>query len=201
MFRKPIDRKQQNPAGRQTRVAKVEGVNLNGGAEQRRSGCDQFCNNPACFECGNTDRFKARCPICLDETKRWTNTPPPSAKPGEKGKKGRNGEKGKGKYDRFTPLETSACELGNGAMPESQVNVTARGVKLSGVLRESARCNKYWPVECSSIIDTGRNGGGLRIYAWLRKYIEYLERFYHRAAISKNKRKLVKISVWKSRMG
>ena len=48
-FGKPIERK-QNPDGRQARLSKVEGVNLNGGFEQRRSGWGQSGNKTACFE-------------------------------------------------------------------------------------------------------------------------------------------------------
>ena len=55
---KPIGRK-QNSEERQARLAKVEGLSLNGGFEQMRSGWPQSGNKPACFECGNTDRFKA----------------------------------------------------------------------------------------------------------------------------------------------
>ena len=44
---------------------------------------------------------------------------------------------------------------------------------------------EYWPKECSSIIDAGFNGGGLRSLAWLRKYLGYMRGFYHKASLVK----------------
>ena len=36
---------------------------------------------------------------------------------------------------------------------------------------------KNWEKECSIIIDTGFNGGGLRSFSWVNMYVEYLESF------------------------
>ena len=48
---------------KQARLAKVDGVKLKGDFEQRWSGWSKSGNKAACFECGNTDRFTAQCPI------------------------------------------------------------------------------------------------------------------------------------------
>ena len=80
-FGKPSDRK-QNSEGRQTRLSDVDGANLNGDYEQRRSCLDQSGYKPACFDRGNTDRFKAQRPIWLAKTKRRGNTPPTYTKQG-----------------------------------------------------------------------------------------------------------------------
>ena len=61
---------------RQARLEKVDGWSLKGDSEQRRTGWRKAENKPACFECGNTDRFKAQCPIWKAKKKRWTNGAP-----------------------------------------------------------------------------------------------------------------------------
>ena len=144
---------------RPNRLSKVEGVNLNVGFDQRRSGWCQSGNKPACSEYRYTERFKAQCPIWISKTKRWANTPPPSTK------KGREDEKGKGKSVRYTSLEPIGNGFGNDAIPESQVNVATRQVNLSDVLAGSACRNKDRPNGRSSIIDPWLSGGGLRSYA------------------------------------
>ena len=72
-FAKLGDRK-QNPEERQTRLSKVEGVNLRSDFEQRRHGWGQTERKPSCFERGNTDRFKAQCPIWIAKTQRCGDT-------------------------------------------------------------------------------------------------------------------------------
>ena len=72
---KAVDRK-QNFEGWQARLAKVAGVSLKGDFEQRRTGRGKAENKATCFECGNTDRFKAQCPIWQAKKKRWANGNP-----------------------------------------------------------------------------------------------------------------------------
>ena len=50
---------------KQARLAKIEGLELKGDFEQRRSGRSKSENKAACFERGHTDRFKAQCPIWI----------------------------------------------------------------------------------------------------------------------------------------
>ena len=50
---------------KQAPLAKMEGLQLKGDPEQRRSGWSSAENKEACFECGNTARFKAQCPIWI----------------------------------------------------------------------------------------------------------------------------------------
>ena len=57
--------------GKQARLAKMEGLQLNGDFDQRRSVWSSARNKAACFECGNTDRFKAQCPIWIKKKERW----------------------------------------------------------------------------------------------------------------------------------
>ena len=96
-----------------------------------RSGWGESGDNPAGFECGNTDRFKAQWRIWISETNRWASTRHPSTKLGGKGGKCRKGGKGKGKSVRYTFLEPNENAIGNGAIPESQANVSNRKVNLS----------------------------------------------------------------------
>ena len=56
---------------KQSRLAKVERINLIGDFEQRRSGWSSPGNKAACFECGNTDRFKAQFPIWIKKKEKW----------------------------------------------------------------------------------------------------------------------------------
>ena len=76
----------------------------------------------------------------------------------------------------------------------NQVNVATRQVDISdisggGGVWGGDMGNKNRPNECSCIIDTGFNVGGLRSFAWLGKYLEYLKSFYHKANIVKTKEK------------
>ena len=57
--------RKQSFGDKQARLAKVERVSLIGDFEQRRSGLIASGNKAASFECGNTDRFKAQCPIWI----------------------------------------------------------------------------------------------------------------------------------------
>ena len=52
-----------------------------------------------------------------------------------------------------------------------------------------------WPEECSLIIDTGFNGGGLRIHERLRKYLEYITSFYPNSTVAKTKAKLLTLAI------
>ena len=68
----------QSSEDRQARLSKVDGVSLKGDFEQRRAGWGKSENKPAFSECGNTDSFKAQCPIWLDKKKRCDNVTPTS---------------------------------------------------------------------------------------------------------------------------
>ena len=71
---------------KQSRLAKIEGLELKWDFEQRRSGWNKSENKAACFERGHTDRFKAQCPIWIKKKEKRR----------QEGKTGK-GEKGKGK--------------------------------------------------------------------------------------------------------
>ena len=78
----------QNLEERQARLSKVDGVSLKGDSEQIRTGWCKAENKPACFEYGNTDRFKDQFHIWLEKAKRWTNVAPTSGTKGAKPKGG-----------------------------------------------------------------------------------------------------------------
>ena len=59
--------REQNSEDRQARSAKGDGVSLKGDFEQMRAGWGESENKPTRFECGNTDRLKAQCPIWLEK--------------------------------------------------------------------------------------------------------------------------------------
>ena len=52
----------------------------------------------------------------------------------------------------------------NEEIPVGVVNFASRFINLSNVMGEGDWERKNWAEECSSIIDTGFNGGGLRIF-------------------------------------
>ena len=54
---------------KQPRLAKAEGISSQGDFEQRRSGWGKPENKATCYECGNTDHFKAQCPIWIAKNK------------------------------------------------------------------------------------------------------------------------------------
>ena len=69
-----LGERKKNSEERQTRLARVGGLNSKGHLEQRRHGWNQAGDKPSYFDRGHTDRFKAQCPICLEKEKRWTST-------------------------------------------------------------------------------------------------------------------------------
>ena len=81
----------------------------------------------------------------------------------------------------------------------TQVNVATWKVNISDISGGNAWGDKHRPEECSIIIDTGFNDGGLRTHARLRKYVEYLKIFYPKATISKTNGGIFKICVLGSR--
>ena len=103
-FGEPSERKKSGDL--QARLAKGGGLNLRVGFEPRRLRWAQSGNKPACFECGNDDRFKAQCPISMAKTERWANpNQSPTAQGGiQNGKKGRAEEKGQGVPAKFHSL-------------------------------------------------------------------------------------------------
>ena len=82
--------------------------------------------------------------------------------------------KGKSKTANFACLEMQSNEEEN---EECEVNIATRQVNLSGVLGSGQWEGKDWPKECSAIVDTGFNGGGLCSHAWVKKYVSYLRSF------------------------
>ena len=140
------------------------GVKLKMNFEHRRSGWGNEENKAACFECGGTDRFKALCPIWIAKRRKMEGCPATPQSQNENGKGKAKGKKGKSKSSNFTCLETQS----NGEKNEEQeVNIATRQVNLPGVSGAGQWGEKDWPKECSSIVDTGCNGGGLRSHAWM----------------------------------
>ena len=119
-----------------------------------RPGWGQSGDKPACFEFGNTDRFKAKCHILDIRNQEMGQYPTAIHKERRKEKTGRKDGKGKAKSVMFTPLGTSGNELVNDAIPESHVNVSARKVNLYDVSVESDWESKDWTGERPIVIDT-----------------------------------------------
>ena len=67
---------EKNFEGKQSRLAEVGGISSKGDFEQRRSAWSRSGNKAACFEFGNTDRFKAQFPIWIQKKKKWANGNP-----------------------------------------------------------------------------------------------------------------------------
>ena len=71
-------------------------------------------------------------------------------------------------------------ELGpeNEEVPANEVNYACRYINLTNILGARDWGRKNCAEECSSMVDTGFNGGGLCTFSCLRKYVEYLQSFY-----------------------
>ena len=93
-----------------------------------------------------------------------------------KGEKGKGKGKGKKKSVMRARLEE---EMGprSEEIPEIGANTSYRHINLANVIGGNGWGSKNWEKECSSIIDTGFNGG-LRSFSWLNRYGEYLGSFY-----------------------
>ena len=76
------------------------------------------------------------------------------------------------------------------------VNVATRQINSANALGVGDWERKNWPGDCCSIIDTGFNGGDLRSYPWLRRYVEYLMSFYHKAKLVKTREKELGFAFW-----
>ena len=119
--------------------------------------------------------------------------PVETQQPTPKGKdqKGQKGEEGKGGAEavKFSCLEMDECDPSIVEIPENEVNVATRQKNLANALGVSDWERKNWAKECPTIIDTGCNGCGLRSYAWLRRYDEYLRGFCHKSNLVKTEEK------------
>ena len=113
----------------------------------------------------------------------------------QKGKEGKCGAKAV----KFAVLEMNECDTVIVEIPENEVNVETRQINLDNALGVGVWGN--WANDWSIIIDTGFNGGGLRSYPWLRRYVEYMRSFYPKANLVKTMEKElgpVGICVWGS---
>ena len=101
----------------------------------------------------------------------------PHLKP--KGEKQRVRKEGKGGAQavKFTRLEISECDHVIEEIPENEVNVATRKINLANAHGVGDWRRKNRAKDCSIIIDTGFNGGGLRAYPWMRRYVEYMRSF------------------------
>ena len=63
-------------------------------------------------------------------------------------------------------------------IPGNEVNASTRKINLANALGVGEWGRKNWAGDCSIVIGAGFNGGGLRIYPWLRRYVEYLTSVY-----------------------
>ena len=108
--------------------------------------------------------------------------------------------KGKGKKGKSQSANLTCTEMGEydeEGNEEQEVNLTTRRVNLSGILGSGHWEKKDWPKECSAIVDTGFNGGGLCCHAWMQKYVAYLRNFLPQNQPSEIQRRCFKIYIWK----
>ena len=69
-------------------------------------------------------------------------------------------------------MAEEAAGPGNVEIPESGSNSARRHINMANVLGGNEWGRKNWEKECSSIIDTGFNGGGLCSFSCLNRYVE-----------------------------
>ena len=177
-------------------------MTLKGDFEQRRTGCGETENKAACSECGNTDHFKAECAGWKSQKKsRPATNPTPNPAPQTKGGKkiGRK-EKGTGgaKAVMFYCLEMNECVPVIEEIPENEVNVATMQIILANAPGVGDWGRGNCTEDCSIIIDTGFNGGGLRRYPVLRRYVEYVRSFPHMDNLVETREKIVEICVCES---
>ena len=85
---------------------------------------------------------------------------PKGGKPnGQKGKEGTRWRKAA----RFPCLEPEGKDTENEESPENEVNLATRWINPPNALVAGNWERKNWGAECSSIIDTGFNGGRMRV--------------------------------------
>ena len=109
---------------KKARLSKVCGIKLKGDFE-RRSGWSNTENKADCFECGNSERFKAQCPIWIQKKKKWAGERPTNTKGGPKAQKGQ----GKGIAVHFACLESEKMTPGKEEIPAGEVNLAYRLTK------------------------------------------------------------------------
>ena len=152
------DRRQNSEGG--DRFAKSECVSLKGDFEQRRTGCGKTENKSACRECGDTDHFKAHWQFGYRRKRGGpAKTQHPTPKGGKsKGQKANEG-KGSAKYVKSAFLEPIENDPVVAEIPGNDVNVATGQINSANASGVGDWERKNWPDDCSSIIDTGFNGG------------------------------------------
>ena len=88
---------------------------------------------------------------------------------------------------RFSCLEPEVKGPGYEEIPDNEINLANRWINLAIALGAWDGVRTNWAEECSSIIDTGFNGGGMCIYAWFRRCDEYIRSFYPTSNFVKTK--------------
>ena len=110
----------------------------------------------------------------------------PKPKGGQRVRRKKEG-KGGAKAVKCTCLEMNECAPVIEEIPDNEVNVATRRINLANALGVCDWERKNWAGDCSRITDTGFNGGGLRSYPWLRRYVEYVRSFYPNANLAKTR--------------
>ena len=130
--------------------------------------------------------MKATCPAWAYKRHRVSGHPVTFPNQSEKGKGKGKGEKGKPQAANFTNQEAEENEEEEENV-EQEVNLTTRNANTSGISGSGHWGRKDWPKECSAILDTGFNGGGLCSHAWVQKYVSYLRSFHPKTNFGKYK--------------
>ena len=77
-----------------------------------------------------------------------------------------------------------------------EVNFASRYINLSDILGANDWGRKNRAKERSSIIGAGFNGGGLCIFSWLGKYVEYLQSSCPKAKLFKKDGQVLRFVFW-----
>ena len=86
----------------------------------------------------------------------------------------------------FACLDEEEMDPRSQEIPESGANTAYRRINLANVLGGNDWGRKNWEKECSSITDTGFNGGGLCIFSWLNRHGAYLGSCYPKSKLFKS---------------
>ena len=97
-------------------------------------------------------------------------------KSGNKKEKQEKEKKEKGKERKRSVMFACLEDEGTGPkmeeIQENGANVAYRHINLENALGGNDWERKNWATECSTIIDTGFNGGGMCSFSWMNRYVE-----------------------------
>ena len=157
----------------------MEGISLKGDFEQRRSGWSTAGNKAVCSECGNTDRFKAQCPI-------WEKKKEKRAGEGLTEKeKGRSGWKRKREIGsiRVSGRRNGPKKYSNRG---NEASFASRRINLANVLGAMTGEGRTGKRNVLSLSMQALMEEGCVVFLWLNRYVGYLKIFFPKQNYFKN---------------